>query len=85
MSSLFLLFMVLSIARSRSRQPTIAAVFCLSGLSYLFIYLYSLFLWVLVEPISCKNGNEISRLINQFCEKQMKQKEAKYVATVVPP
>lgn len=26
----------------------------------------------LVEPISCKNGNEISRLINQFSEKKNK-------------
>jgi hypothetical protein len=30
---------------------------------------FFLFWWILVEPISCKNGNEISRLINQFSEK----------------
>lgn len=32
---------------------------------------FFLFWWILVEPISCKNGNEISRLINQFSEKNI--------------
>lgn len=43
---------------------SLSVLFCFS-----FIYFY-FFWWVLVEPISCKNGNEISRLINQFSEKQ---------------